>query len=78
MVLVIWVVVNGSMLRSGPIIDTDYIQDFLVFDVDVMEQTLVQSYWVSLDHTLNAITSVTPGSVQILKYRLYPRQQRVW
>ncbi|MEN8812741.1 MAG: hypothetical protein ABF277_05460 [Candidatus Arcticimaribacter sp.] len=62
------VVVNGSItVDPGPIIDADYIQDFLVFDVACNGDntgSIVLGDPTDPDF-LNAITSVTPGREQI-------------
>ena len=62
------VVVNGSItVDPGPIIDADYIQDFLVFDVECNGDntgSIVLGDPTDPDF-LNAITSVTPGFEQI-------------
>ena len=61
-------VVNGSItVDPGPIIDADYIQDFLVFDVECNGDntgSIVLGDPTDPDF-LNAITSVTPGREQI-------------
>ena len=62
------VVVNGSIkVDPGPIIDAEYIQDFLVFDVECNGDntgSIVLGDPTDPDF-LNAITSVTPGFEQI-------------
>ena len=62
------VVVSGSVtVDPGPIIDADYIQDFLVFDVACNGDntgSIVLGDPTDPDF-LNAITSVTPGREQI-------------
>ena len=62
------VVVDGSItVDPGPIIDADYIQDFLVFDVECNGDntgSIVLGDPTDPDF-LNAITSVTPGREQI-------------
>ena len=62
------VVVNGSIkVDPGPIIDANYIQDFLVFDVECNGDntgSIVLGDPADPDF-LNAITSVTPGFEQI-------------
>ena len=58
----------------GPIIDADYIQDFLVFDVACNGDntgSIVLGDPTDPDF-LNAITSVTPGSVQISEIDFAP------
>ena len=69
------VIVSGSVtVDPGPIIDADYIQDFLVFDVDcngANTGSIVLGNPSDPDF-LNAITSVTPGSVQISEIDFAP------
>ena len=69
------VIVSGSVtVDPGPIIDADYIQDFLVFDVDcngANTGSIVLGNPSDPDF-LNAITSVTPGSVQISEIAFAP------
>ena len=69
------VVVAGSVtVDPGPIIDTDYIQDFMVFDVDCNGDntgSIVLGDPTDPDF-LNAITSVTPGRVQITELSFIP------
>ena len=69
------VVVSGSItVDPGPIIDTDYIQDFLVFDVDCNGANTgsIELGSPTDPDFLNAITSVTPGSVQISEINFTP------
>ena len=69
------VVVNGSItVDPGPIIDANYIQDFLVFGVACNGDntgSIVLGDPTDPDF-LNAITSVTPGRVQISEINFTP------